>query len=1001
MANIDELIAKIDKLVSTIEFIGDTPNGYQLDEDDIRKKFEIETKGMDKRSAEYERMYDKMELALEMHEKNMQRIQDESLKKQEEEEKRTLENIEKRIKDHGKSKIKLLDEEYKKELQILKDAGKDTTELEKEYTDKRNEILKSGLLKGNQTVFEELNERFQKEYELYKDAEEDTYELEKAYKRKKRELFLQQSQQLVNAISNLVNAGEAQLKEIEDTWGVTNQAAHEYGRAVGYNANQIERLHNETLSWMSDNDISKQFNIGVDEMFKLMGAYNKEMGRAVALTNDSMLNLVSMKNVLGEEQALKFTANLDKFGLDVDAAKELVEGVVGDARRSGIVLNNLTQNVADNLHLAQQYTFEDGVEGLVRMAEKASAVKWNMEQTAAFAEKVSNVEGAIKTGAQLSVLGGPFAQFSNPMGMLYESLNDMEGLQDRIFAMFGNLGEWNQEKGMLDISVFDKQRIRAAASAMGLNYGEVINNVNQQARRNVVMEQIKSYGLDENTTELIANTGQIDRDTGRAYVMYNNEKVFANEIGGRGDKNKILDYLQKQANSSDENLRDIAHNTLGAKEMVEAVEKEFISDRADFFRSIGISKENVASTHEKIMYVKYGLDKVNQMLNVMLGVVQAIAAVSAFRGMFGGGTGNGLGVGVRGAAGGVGMNAVAKNTSTLGRMKNGLSGAWQSTKTGVGNFIRNGGAAMTVAMGSHIGAGYMEAQSDRLREKGLNDDANKVNIGAGALSGVGSGVAIGATIGSAVPIIGTVAGGIIGGIVGGISGAMGGEKENNVYEMQKKRDESAKKEEEELNEKIISKKNEFYFKTGLQLKGDYTPEFIESLMNGKNGLSTVAQNLLYSNGDGEVWEQMKPRYAKGGVLIGPTHAEGGMNVINNQTGEIIAEVEGNEGIVPKNIMEKFGTVENLINNAMKPLQPMGETLQIENANNTSMNSSLNVGGSANVNVGGTIQLSMPNGQTYNIANDPSAMKLIGDNVMRHIMMANQQMFNKTEFYRKW
>ena len=64
-------------------------------------------------------------------------------------------------------------------------------------------------------------------------------------------------------------------------------------------------------------------------------------------------------------------SNLDKFGLDVDAAKELVEGIVGDARRRGIVLSNLTQNVADNLHLAQQYTFEDGIEGLVKMAEKA------------------------------------------------------------------------------------------------------------------------------------------------------------------------------------------------------------------------------------------------------------------------------------------------------------------------------------------------------------------------------------------------------------------------------------------------------------------------------------------------------------------------------------------------------------------------------------------------------------------------------------------------------
>lgn len=920
----------------------------------------------------------------------------------------TLKNIENRTDEFGKTTTQIIRKNFEEQKKFIEENVKDEKRrnelllgIQKEFDKKMIDQFKKTLAGENQTVFEKLNERFAEEIQLYEKGSEEAIAIQKAYNRKRAKLFLDQSQQLVSAISNLVNAGEAQLKEIEETWGVTNQAAHDYGKAVGLNADQIRRMHDEQISWMSDNDITKQFNIGADEMFKLMGSYNQQLGRAVALTNEAKINLVSMRNVIGEEQAIKFTTNLDKFGLDVDATKDLVEGIVGDARRSGIVLSNLTQNVADNLYLAQQYTFEDGIEGLVRMAEKATAVKWNMEQTAAFAEKVNNVEGAIKTGAQLSVLGGPFAQFSNPMGMLYESLNDMEGLQDRMFAMFGSLGEWNQEKGMLDISAFDKQRIRAAASAMGLNYGEVINNVNQQARRNVVMDQIKGYGLDENTTELIANTAQIDRETGRAYVMYNDEKVFANEIGGRGDKNKILEYLQTQANSSDENLRDIAHNTLGAKEMIEAVEKEFVTDRADFFRSIGISKEGVAETHEKIMYAKYGLDKVNQVLSVILGVVQAIAAVSAFRGMFGGGAGSGLGAGARGTAGGVGMNTVAKNTSTLGRMKNGLSKTWQSTKTGMGNFMRNGGAAMTVAVGSHIGAGYMEAQADRLREKGLYDDADKVNVGAGALSGLGTGAALGATIGSVIPVIGTVVGGIVGGIIGGISGAIGGEKENTVYEMQRKRDEATKKEEEKLNEAVASKKNEFYFKTGLQLKGDYTPEFIESLMNGKSGLSTVAQNLLYSNGDGEVWEQMRPRYAKGGVLIGPTHAEGGMNVINNQTGEIIAEVEGNEGIVPKNIMEKFGTVDNLINNAMKPLQPMGETLQVEHANNTSINSSLNVGGSANVNVGGSIQLSMPGGQTYKIADDPAAMRMIGDNVMRHIMTANQQIFNKSEFYRKW
>lgn len=944
----------------------------------------------------------------------------------------TLKNIENRTDEFGKTTTQIIRKNFEEQKKFIEENVKDEKRrnelllgIQKEYDKKMIDQFKKTLAGENQTVFEKLNERFAEEIQLYEKGSEEAIAIQKAYNRKRAKLFLDQSQQLVSAISNLVNAGEAQLKEIEDTWGVTNQAAHDYGKAVGLNADQIRRLHDEQISWMSDNDITKQFNIGADEMFKLMGSYNQQLGRAVALTNEAKINLVSMRNVIGEEQAIKFTTNLDKFGLDVDATKDLVEGIVGDARRSGIVLSNLTQNVADNLYLAQQYTFEDGIEGLVRMAEKATAVKWNMEQTAAFAEKVNNVEGAIKTGAQLSVLGGPFAQFSNPMGMLYESLNDMEGLQDRMFAMFGSLGEWNQEKGMLDISAFDKQRIRAAASAMGLNYADVINNVNQQARRNVVMDQIKRYGLDENTTELIANTAQIDRETGRAYVNYEDKKIFADEIGGRSDKDKILDYLEKQANSSDENLRDIAHNTLGAKEMIEAVEKEFITDRADFFRSIGISKEGVAETHEKIMYAKYGLDKVNQVLSVILGVVQAIAAVSAFRGMFGGGTGPGLGArgAARGPVGGGSMRSSVTGTrhqvykgkpgtmvgldgrTSAQRYQSMYGGAWNKTramarnawsgiKSGASNFVKGGGAAMGVGIAGNIAAGYMHAQSDRLRESGNHKDANNVNIGAGVASGAANGVMIGSMFGPW--------GAAIGGVVGGVVGGFNAYSENN--RIKNEQDVQALKEKEMLREIKLneSAKREFSKKTGLYLKGEYSTEFINTVAKGSKYLSTDGEKMLIDGGDGDVLNQLKPKYfAMGGILKGSSHAEGGMNVVDNQTGEIIAEVEGNEGIVPKNIMERFGSVNNLINKAMRPLQPMGEIMHIDSINKTPVNSTLSVDGSASVNVGGIIQLQLPNGQNYNITEDPAAMRMIGDNVMRHIMTANQQIFDKNQFYRKW
>ena len=916
MTNIDELIKKIDELIKVIN---------------------TQKKGKKEKTPEEEK----------------------------EEKKEKRKEIIETIKNGNKTELELIKERHKEELKLFRKNSKNYKALLEKHNEEireiREKIIKKSLANENQTIFEKLRERFNQEKKEYEDAQIDTLELEKAFNRERRKLILNQSQQLISSISNLVNLGDKQLKEIKDTWGITNQAAHDYGRAVGYNADQIKRLHSETLDWMSDNDISKQFNIGVEDMFKLMGSYNKELGRAVALTNETKINLVSMKNVIGEETAIKFTTNLDNFGLDVDAAKELVEDIVGDGRRGGLVLSNLSENVANNLHLAQQYTFEDGIEGLVRMAEKATAVKWNMEQTAAFAEKVNNVEGAIKTGAQLSVLGGPFAQFSNPMGMLYESLNDMEGLQDRLFAMFGSLGEWNEEKGMLDISAFDKLRIRAASSAMGLNYSDVINNVQSQARRNVVKEQIRGLGLDTNTTELIANTAQIDRESGRAYVNYGGEKIFANEISGKKNKDDILNYLEKQANSQNENLRDIAHNTLGAMDSIKAIETQWVTDRADTFNKMGVTKENLSKTHEIIMKTKYGLDKISDILML---INTSIGLIGAMRG-FGGSRGNAFS-----------NTSLRQHIANAGGGTKGIfkgAGRWMS-----GNFAKYGGIGMGIGVAGAVGSHLMNNQVERLRERGNNKDADNVNIGADILGGAATGAAALSFLGLGGMAFGALAGGIIGGV-------------------------TAKKENERIKEETYKKvREEIYEATNVHLKGNYTEEEAREIRKGTNSYTDPIRNMLNARGDGDVIDKLPPRaFAKGGIIEGSSHAEGGLNVVDYKTGNIVANIEGGEGIIPKNVMSKFGTTDNLINKAIKPLQPMGETLQISSTNNNSFNSSLDVGGSANVNVNGIIQLAIPNGQTYNITDDPIVMRAIGDNVMKHIMATSQQIFNKSEFYKKW
>lgn len=934
--------------------------------------------------------------------------------------KNALKGIKDRLEKHGLEKDEILKKQYEKEQEYIKKHAKDEEEkqkllltldeeynkkvfeLEKSEYEKRKNLVKSSLVGENQTIFEQLNDRFEKEKEEYEKHGLDTLELEKAYNKKRRELAVKQVGQIYNAIKNLVKAGEEQINDIAETWGVTNQAAHDYGKTVGLTANKIEKLHAATIDWMSDNHISSQFNIGVDEMFKIMSSYNKELNRAVALTNETKLNLVSMRNVMGDEQAIKFTANLDKFGLDVDASKELVQSIAGDARRSGIVLTNLTQSVADNLHLAQQYTFEDGIEGLVRMAEKAAAVKWNMQQTAAFAEKVSNVESAIKTGAQLSVLGGPFAQFSNPMGMLYESLNDMEGLQDRLFAMFGNLGEWNQEKGMLDISVFDKQRIKAAASAMGLNYGDVINTVQSQARRNVVMDQVKGLGLDDNTTELIANTAQIDRDTGRAYVMYNDEKVFADQIRGHKDRINILRELGIQANSKDEDLKDIARNTLGAKDRLDAIKKEIVTDKADMYQYMRVTKDKLANTYQAVLTANEIFKGVDRVLGVISTTVMMIASASAFRGFMSGNTGpvgriagdGGKATAANGVVGGnrhqiytgpKGEMVGANGVTSAQRYQNMYGGAWNKTRAvgrniwnGTKNFMKGGGGAMlgglAIGAAGNLGADLMDTQSDRLREKGLHNDADNVNLGASALRYAANGATIG--------MMGGLWGAAIGGVLGGAYGAIKAGFENR-----------SNRETRERNERINGLLEYIYDKTQVVLYGDYTPEELESMKMGRSLINPTLKTKMNEQDPGAFERLPAESFGTGGLIRGNSHANGGELIL----------AEGNEFVVnAKSTQDNLPLLKAINDNSIKPGHTNSNIIEVSPSNNVYHHIGFD---NLNVNMNGGLQLSMNGGYTQTInTNDllsnPTFISGIRDEIIKQINYTTDKSFIKDNYYKK-
>lgn len=237
--------------------------------------------------------------------------------------------------------------------------------------------------------------------------------------------------------------------------------------------------------------------------------------------------------------------NFDTFGKSLEKTDEYFARLYSEVSKKGLSFKNVSKAVNDNLKMAQSHTFANGLRGLERMAEKSTQLKYNMQQVFQFADKVSEIEGAISTAANLSVLGGEFAQFSNPMQLLYEGLNDTEALNDRIIKMFGNKAYFNNKTGQMDMNAFERERLKQAAKGAGLDPNEMLNLSYNQGKMNRISSQI-APGVSKDVAEYIKNIAELDKK-GNAYVNLNGKEVSVNKL-----TNKDKEMLEQESKAKEQ-----------------------------------------------------------------------------------------------------------------------------------------------------------------------------------------------------------------------------------------------------------------------------------------------------------------------------------------------------------------------------------------------------------------------------------------------------------------
>lgn len=651
----------------------------------------------------------------------------------------------------------------------------------------------------------------------------------------------------IDTISSGIKQIGSGINSLIEPWAKIDQAAANYARSIGASVQGMKYMRDATLRNVTQNRIGINLGYSADELIKLQEGYLKSVGRNILVSNRGQENLAAMSRVMGESEATEMASRLENFGISISDAGKMSARIFNDASKAGLSMEKYSKNFTQNLTIAQNYTFRNGLRGLESMAKKATEMRIDMQQMANFAEKVSTIEGSIDVASKLQVLGGSFSALADPLGMLNEGLNDMEGLNDRFVSMIKGMG--SVVDGEVQVSSYNKRRIKAAAEAMGMNYNQVMEQVNNSTRREEIERQIRMAGnpnIDESMAELIKNAGVIEG--GKAGVRDKNGDFVELKDVTTQMKNELVAQTRSEA----DNIVDIATNLRGIKQIMEGFDKQKDSVQAKMFGWLGDGVKGIVGA----------LGTLNGLLGAMVlgktlwgGFKGGMSMWDNMTSIFGKGFGGspfggsntpgnsprGYGGGNMFWGGGISKGAQkAMSKGLMGRLRYINTGAKLSTKLNhAGQLIKGGGGRILgpLAIAASAFGRYMSDRDDERMSSG-----KKTGRAAGA--GIGSG---------AGAVLGSMLGGPLGGIVGGYLGEVLGTWVGGGFANQKRRNRVF----DELRGGL-SGANKKAFE---EMNGDYNVKTMRAIREGlaTGELSDKVKRKLKRQGDYTLIEQIEGR----------------------------------------------------------------------------------------------------------------------------------------------
>lgn len=443
------------------------------------------------------------------------------------------------------NKIQLDNKTYEAQYKYFTDSGKSFTKMGENFRKLVGTKKYRNDLGAHEVVrFMEANEKYANQVDKWGDVIEKsidkiqgfddkimapirqmTYEQRKAVNEYNQQIFEQMTDSF-SKLTDLVNQVSMSLFELD-------KRAKQTALSFGYIGNKGQQYRNKIIQ---ENLTAALWGKDAKDLLDNQDKYLGSSDRGLMMSNKEQNMTFAAARLYGMENASEMSAlfgEMNIFNTSIEKGADTMREMYDIANKMGVSNKKFVKDLSSNLKLAQKYNFVGGTKAMEKMSLWAQQVRLNLNSAAQFAEKLigGGIEETLTTAANLQVLGGNAAIFSDPLGMMYDAGADMESMAHRIEAMVGNFGTLDRKTGETTFSWTDTKMMNEIAKALGMSREEVMNINREKNKRSVVSRQMSNTGLTEAQIRQASNRAYYDETTSQFMVnTFSNGPVAVKDL---------------------------------------------------------------------------------------------------------------------------------------------------------------------------------------------------------------------------------------------------------------------------------------------------------------------------------------------------------------------------------------------------------------------------------------------------------------------------------------